>query len=95
MLLQPYVRYRTDRFPCASKIWSNETVCALPNGNGGLPETELVMESEDRDELKERAQELAKEICEAIDPALVGAKWVDDGEDELILEGYCRFAIRR
>ena len=67
----------------------------LPNGNGGLPETELVMESEDRDELKERAQELAEEICEAIDPALVGTKWVDDGEDELILEGYCRFAIRR
>ena len=67
----------------------------LPYGIGGLPETELVMESEDRDELKERAQELATEICEAIDPALVGAKWIDDGEDELILEGYCCFAIRR
>jgi hypothetical protein len=67
----------------------------LPGGNGGLPESELVMESEDRDELKERAQELAAEICEVIDPPLVGAKWIRDGEDQLILEGYCRFAIRR
>jgi hypothetical protein len=64
----------------------------LPNWDGALPEPELVMESEDRDELKERAQEIAEEICEAIDPALVGTKWA--GEDELILEGYCRFAIR-
>ena len=67
----------------------------LPNGDGALPELQLVMESEDRDALKERAQELAEEICEALDPALVGSKWVGDGEDELILEGYCRFAIRR
>ena len=65
----------------------------LPNGDGALPELQLVMESEDRDALKERAQELAEETCEALDPALVGSKWV--GEDELILEGYCRFAIRR
>jgi hypothetical protein len=80
-------------FPAWVQFCRMKLYVLLPNGDGALPELQLVMESEDRDALKERAQELAEEICEALDPALVGSKWV--GEDELILEGYCRFAIRR
>ena len=53
--------------------------------DGALLEPELVMESEDRDALKERAQELAKEICEADDPTLVWQAG-SDGDEELLVE---------
>ena len=64
-------------------------VLPLPFKDGALPEPELVMESKDRDALKEIAHELAKEVCEAGDPVLLWSQRASDDE-ELIVEGHCR-----
>ena len=64
----------------------------LPTADGALPELQLAMESHDRNALRQLADELATEIRETNEPALIWSQ--ANGDEQLLVHGHCCFLIR-
>jgi len=82
------------RDACFMNVTRNRVKLYIVFDGTAPPVRDLVMESDDRSALKERACDLANEICGSHPPVLMWSGH-HDGDEELALTDRCGFVIRK